>query len=70
MLKERVFQGLFALSAGFSIFAVGVIAIFLFFNAKVFATHSNKPATSEVNGEITSILNEFFSSRTIVAFML
>lgn len=38
MLKERVFQGLFALSAGFSIFAVGVIAIFLFFNA--FATIS------------------------------
>ena len=33
MLKERFFQGLFALSAGFSIFAVGAIALFLFFNA-------------------------------------
>ncbi|WP_086236089.1 phosphate ABC transporter permease subunit PstC [Campylobacter devanensis] len=38
MLKERFFQGLFALSAGFSIFAVGAIALFLFFNA--FATIS------------------------------
>ena len=33
MLKERFFQGLFALSAGFSIFSVGAIALFLFFNA-------------------------------------
>lgn len=33
MLKEKIFQGLFALSAGFSIFAVGMICFFLFFNA-------------------------------------
>lgn len=33
MIRDKIFQGLFALSAGFSIFAVLAIALFLFANA-------------------------------------